>query len=142
MVRLSENFTLEELTYSDTARRLKIENRPGVKSIENLKQITLNVLQPLRTHLGSPILVTSGYRSATLNKMVGGVAQSQHRYGQAVDFIVPNKSPKVVFDYIKDHLIFDQLLFEYDSKGNKWIHVSYIHNGNNRKQAIYNYKSS
>lgn len=142
MVRLSENFTLEELTYSDTARRLKIENRPGVKSVENLKQLVNNVLQPLRTWLGSPVLITSGYRSAMLNKKVGGVAQSQHQFGCAADFIVPNKSPKVIFDFIKNHLDFDQLLFEYDSKGNRWIHVSYNPDGNNRKQAIYNYKSS
>lgn len=137
-LKLSENFTLNELIYSETAERLNIDNRPSVQVIENLRQLAINVLQPVRTHFGVPIHITSGFRSSTLNKAIGGVAQSQHQMGQAADFII-KKDAKEVFDFIKNHLIFDQLLFEYDSKDNRWFHVSYKHDLKNRNQAIYNY---
>lgn len=138
-MNLTENFTLNELVYSATAEKNKIDNRPSVQVIANLKSLCENVLQPLRNALGCPIVITSGFRCAVLNKKVGGQSNSQHLMGQAADLIVPRKDLKDVFNYIKSHLNYDQLLYEY-SKTDKWIHVSFRNDGHNRKQAIDNYK--
>lgn len=140
-MNLSQNFTLQELIYSDTANAYKINNTPSEPVINNLKALCLNVLQPLRNALGCPIIISSGFRCAVLNKKVGGTAASQHLYGQAADFIVPQKNLKDVFNYIKSHLPYDQLLFEYNSSGDRWIHVSYRADGKNRRRAIANYKA-
>ena len=139
-MNLTENFTLNELVYSTTAEKNKIDNRPSVQVIANLKSLCENVLQPLRNALGCPIVITSGFRCAKLNKLVDGASNSGHLYGQAADFIVPQKNLKDVFNYIKSHLPYDQLLYEYN-KTDKWIHVSYRNDGHNRKQAIDNYKA-
>lgn len=138
-MKLTENFTLNELVYSATAEKNKIDNRPSVQVIANLKSLCENVLQPLRNALGCPIVITSGFRCAVLNKKVGGQPNSQHLMGQAADLVVPQKNLKDVFNYIKSHLNYDQLLYEY-SKTDKWIHVSFRNDGHNRKQAIDNYK--
>lgn len=138
-MNLTENFTLNELIYSVTAEKNKIDNRPSVQVIANLKSLCENVLQPLRNALGCPIVITSGFRCAILNKKVGGQSNSQHLMGQAADLVVPQKNLKDVFNYIKSHLNYDQLLYEY-SKTDKWIHVSFRNDGHNRKQAIDNYK--
>lgn len=138
-MNLTENFTLNELIYSVTAEKNKIDNRPSVQVIANLKSLCENVLQPLRNALGCPIVITSGFRCAVLNKKVGGQSNSQHLMGQAADLVVPRKDLKDVFNYIKSHLNYDQLLYEY-SKTDKWIHVSFRNDGHNRMQAIDNYK--
>ena len=138
-MKLTENFTLNELVYSATAEKNKIDNRPSVQVVANLKALCENVLQPLRNALGCPIVITSGFRCAILNKKVGGQSNSQHLIGQAADLVVPQKNLKDVFNYIKSHLNYDQLLYEY-SKTDKWIHVSFRNDGHNRKQAIDNYK--
>lgn len=138
-MNLTENFTLNELIYSVTAEKNKIDNLPSVQVIANLKSLCENVLQPLRNALGCPIVITSGFRCAVLNKKVGGQSNSQHLMGQAADLVVPQKNLKDVFNYIKSHLNYDQLLYEY-SKTDKWIHVSFRNDGHNRKQAIDNYK--
>lgn len=138
-MNLTENFTLNELIYSVTAEKNKIDNRPSVQVIANLKSLCENVLQPLRNALGCPIVITSGFRCAVLNKKVGGQSNSQHLMGQAADLVVPQKNLKDVFNYIKSHLNYDQLLYEYN-KTDKWIHVSFRNDGHNRKQAIDNYK--
>lgn len=139
-MNLTQNFTINELTYSVTANANKIDNRPSIQVIANLKALCENVLQPLRDYLGCPVKVTSGFRCAVLNKKIGGTKNSQHLYGQAADFIVPQKNLKDVYNYIKLNLPYDQLLFEY-TKSDKWIHVSYRTDGHNRKQAIENYKA-
>lgn len=137
-MKLTENFTINEMTYSVTAMSNKIDNRPSVEVIANLKALCENVLQPLRNHLGCAIIVTSGYRCSELNKKIGGKPNSQHLKGQAADFVVPQKKLKEVFDYIKNNLPYDQLLYEYN-KTDKWIHVSFCSNKSNRHQAIDNY---
>ena len=139
-MKLTQNFTLNELVYSETATSHNIDNRPSVPVISNLQALCKNVLQPLREALGCPIIVTSGFRCAELNKRVDGAANSQHLYGQAADLVVPQKDLKEVFNYIKTKLPYDQLLYEY-SKTDRWIHVSYRTDGHNRKQAIDNYKA-
>lgn len=139
-MRLTQNFTLNELTYSVTANVNKIDNRPSVQVVANLKAVCENVLQPLRDNLGVPVIISSGFRCAELNKKIGGRPNSQHLTGQAVDFIVPQRNLKDVYNYIKHNLPYDQLLYEY-SPLDKWIHVSYRTDGHNRKQAFDNYRA-
>ena len=139
-MKLTSNFTLNELVYSVTAEANRIDNRPNVKVVANLKNLCETVLQPLRDYLGCPVIISSGFRCAELNKKVGGRPNSQHLLGEALDFVVPQRNLKEVFNYIKAHLPYDQLLFEY-SDTDKWIHVSYRNDGHNRMQAIDNYKA-
>lgn len=132
---LSKNFTLEELTYSDTAKRYRINNTPSPQVISNLKNLCENVLQPLRDYLGKPIRITSGYRSPEVNRRVGGAVdsqgrpKSQHVYGMASDIQVSGMTPKQICDTIdklvKDGKIkaYDQLIEEFGATG--WCHVSF-----------------
>jgi len=137
-MQLTKNFSVTELTYSVTASANNIDNRPSVDVVENLRLLCEKVLQPLRDKLGCPVLVTSGYRCRLLNEKIGGAKNSQHLYGQAADIVVPQRNLKDVFCFIKNNLIFDQLLYEKSHK-NCWIHVSYRKDGKNRRQAIDNY---
>lgn len=139
-MNLTKNFTIHELTYSVTAEANKIDNRPSVQVIANLKALCEKVLQPLRDYLRCSVIVTSGFRCAVLNKKIGSTVNSQHLTGQACDFIVPQKDLKDVYNYIKHNLPYDQLLYEYNKK-DKWIHVSYRSDGHNRKQAFDNYRA-
>lgn len=126
-------FTFKELTYSNTAIARSIDNTPKEDEIKALTALVDNVLDPLREWYGKPIIVNSAYRSVTLNKAVGGVSSSQHVKGQAADITAGSKAEnKKLFDYIKDHLEFDQLI---DEKNFSWVHVSFNKNGN-RKQVL------
>ncbi len=140
-MKLTDNFTLNELVYSVTAEANKIDNRPNVKVIANLQKLCEKVLQPLRDYLGCPVIVTSGFRCAELNKKIGGKPNSHHLMGYAADFVVPQRNLKDVFNWMKSNLPYDQLLFEYNSSGDIWIHVSYVKDSLNRRMAIDNYKA-
>jgi uncharacterized protein YcbK (DUF882 family) len=131
MTLITKHFTLEELTYSDIGIRNNIENIPNSEQIENLKQLTYNVLQPLRTHFDKPVVITSGFRNLRINTLVGGKTNSQHLKGEAVDFIIQSVPFSIIIDYIKNNLDFDQCINEY----NQWIHCSYSQN-RNRKQVF------
>lgn len=135
-MQLTKNFTISELTYSVTAEANNIDNRPGVAVVANLKAVCENVLQPLRDHFNKPVKITSGYRCLELNQKIGGKYNSQHLTGNAVDLIIPQVPLKEVYEYIRITLPYDQLLFETNKKGTQWIHVSYLPNGYNRKQAL------
>ena len=111
---------------------------PTAEHLQNLKELALNVFQPIRDHFKVPIHISSGYRSRILNNAVNGAAKSQHCSGQAIDIDVDGTSitNKQVFDYIKDNLDFDQLIFEFGTDKNPdWVHVSYSKD-NNRKQVL------
>jgi len=138
MVKLSRNFTLEELTASSTAKQKGIKNVPGTQEVACLTALAQNVLQPLRDWWGKPITIGSGYRCPELNKAVGGVQNSQHMKGQAVDLCIDGDMAKgrKWFEYIKSHLTFDQVIFEHNAKGTYWVHVSFDPFGCNRKQVI------
>lgn len=132
-MNLTPHFTLEELVYSETATRLRIDNclypsRPEHQHIiENLRALCVNVLEQLRTFAGCPIHINSGYRCPALNKAVGGVSNSKHIAGQAADIHLPSiEVGKKWFEYLKtiDH---GQLIWETNAKGVSWIHVSYSH---------------
>jgi zinc D-Ala-D-Ala carboxypeptidase len=130
-MRLSENFFLEEFLISQTANRLGIANTPNQTHINNLKALCDNLLQPLRNHVNSPIIITSGYRSPALNKAIGGSQNSQHSNGEAADFTVHGMSPIVTCRLIiKLKLPFDQLIHEFNS----WVHISY--SSRHRRQIL------
>lgn len=132
MMYLSTNFTLDELTNSQTAARLNINNEPDEATLERLKA-TCYGLEEVRKLLGDkPILISSGYRSAALNRIVGGQPQSQHLLGQAVDFTCPTFG--TVDDIVKaikaSDIQYDQVIREFD----KWVHISF--SDRNRKVAL------
>lgn len=133
-IMISKNFALDEFTKSKKAKELGISNEPDIDALMNIQQLVNNVLQPLRTGLGVPITVTSGYRSPALNQAIGGASNSQHMQGQAAD-IVSNDNARM-FNYIKNHLPYDQLIWEAGNDDQpKWVHVSYKTVGN-RKQIL------
>lgn len=138
-MRLSKNFSLAELTKSSTAARLGIDNTPNEEQIENLKHLTIKVLQPARDELG-PILVNSGYRSRELNSAVNGSSRSQHLTGNAADIeSLAGVSNYDLACWIRDNCEFDQLILEYYTPGDPssgWVHVSYVTDRPNRNEVL------
>lgn len=126
------NFTMSELLHSDTAKIYGINNIPSDPEVfDNMLTLILEVLQPLRNYIGKPIIITSGYRSIALNAKVGGVIDSQHVSGQAVDLIVYGLTVDEIIAKVKASGIrYDQLIHE-----GGWVHISYNTNGN-RMQYI------
>lgn len=140
-MKLSNNLDLGELTRSESAKRAGISNKPTAEHIENMKNLANNIFQPIREHFDVPIFISSGYRSKELNTKVGGSTTSQHSSGEAIDIDMDGSSSgvtnKEVFDFIKDNLDFDQLIWEFGSKKNPdWVHVSYESTGKQRKQIL------
>lgn len=133
-MKLSEHFTLEELTYSSTADSFNshvtsptemINNTPSRAEIEWLKYLCIYVLEPLRKKLGRPVYINSGYRCPKLNALVGGAFNSQHICGQAADLRVLSKTEASVFFFIlQGNKFVDQALYERKANGSQWIHVS------------------
>ena len=136
-MKLTKNFSLEEMYRSDTARQCGIDNKPQTEEVvENLRALCTEVLQPLRDHLGKPVVVSSGYRCKDLNKKVGGVENSQHLKGEAADIKVRDREELIdVMRYIMDETDFDQLIRE-KSGSTEWVHVSHKRNGNNRRMVL------
>ena len=130
IMRLSKNFTYEEFIRSSTAERMGIDNRPKTKEeekkvIENLRNLCLEVLQPLRDYVGAPVHINSGYRCPELNVAVGGVKNSQHCRGEACDIrIASPKQGREWAAWIEDNCRFDQMLLERNKNGGVWLHVS------------------
>lgn len=144
MKNISEHITYKSAIYSSTAERFSIDNTPSEVQLQNMRDLAENVFEPLRLGLGGfPMLISSFFRSRALNKRIGGAKNSQHlcNCGAAIDIdndAYPGlPSNKEIFDYIKDHLEFDQLLSEFpDNEGNpNWCHVSFS-KGKNRKQVL------
>lgn len=128
-----KHFTIKELSHSDTALAKGIDNFPTADAISNLTKLVDNVLDPLREKYGKPIRVSSGYRSAILNRSVNGATSSQHRLGEAADITTGSKDEnRRLFAIIKNELLFDQLI---DEKNFSWVHVSF-REGRNRKQVL------
>lgn len=137
-MRLTAHFTLAEFTRSESAKRHGVSNNPTPEHLQNIKVLCEKVLEPIRAKYG-PINISSGYRSKVLNHYIGGSLSSQHCEGKAADIDMDgmdSASNKEIFDYIKDNLDFDQLIFEFGTKdAPDWVHVSY--NGiKNRKQVL------
>lgn len=140
-MQLSKHLSLAEVVRSETAKRRGISNMPTDAHIANFKLLAEKVFEPIRTHFGKPIHISSGYRSEALNKAIGGSLTSQHCSGEAIDIDMDGSSNgvtnKMVFDYIKDNLNFDQLIFEFGTdSAPDWVHVSYESTGKQRKQIL------
>lgn len=126
-MKLSEHFSLGEFVRSSTAIKKGIDNMPGEEEVERLRQLCINVLEPLRRRFGV-IRITSGYRCYRLNDAVGGARTSQHMYGEAADIHVGNTEiGKKMYEFIFANLVFDQLLLEVRGKSNviHCLHISY-----------------
>ena len=139
---LSKNFSLEELTKSQTATRKGIDNTPSPEHQANLQSLCTAILQPIRDHFSQVVTVSSGYRSQELCLAIGSKTTSQHAKGEAADFEIFGVSNKELADYIHEHLDYDQLILEYwkESDPNSgWVHCSYSE-GNNRNQYLKAYK--
>lgn len=134
-MQLSKNLSLAEMIISSEAKRKGISNMPTEEHLANMKKLAINVFQPIRDHFKVPIHISSGYRSLALNKAIKGSKTSQHCTGEAIDIDMDGTSitNKQIFDYIKDNLVFDQLINEFDYS---WVHVSYNTNGTQRKQIL------
>ena len=132
--QITKNFTLEELSHSNTAVARGIENVPDVQQQLNLTVLAKRLLQPLRDIYNEPFIINSGFRSQETNKAIGGVPNSQHTKGQAADVQV--KDPrKLLAALLKSGLDFDQAILYQDGRNN-FLHMSY-NSGYNRKQVLY-----
>jgi zinc D-Ala-D-Ala carboxypeptidase len=142
-MKLSEHLDLSEVIRSDSAKRNGISNMPTGEHIANFMLLAEKIFEPIREHFGVPIHISSGYRSKELNAKIGGSATSQHCKGQAVDIDMDGSTNGVtnadVFNYIKDNLPFDQLIWEFGNEDNPdWVHVSYVEKP--RKQILKAFK--
>ena len=139
-MKLSNHLTLQEATKSATAIRKGIYNLPVDEHLAALVNTANKIFEPIRNHFNVPIGISSGYRSNALNDAVGGSKTSQHSKGEALDIdadIYGGITNKQIFDFVKDNLEFDQLIWEFgtDNEPN-WIHVSIKHYGEQRKQIL------
>lgn len=135
---ISKNFSLEELLASETAKQKGIKNVPTNAEVVALCALVFNVLQPLRDAMQEPIKIGSGYRCPALNKAVGGVWNSQHMKGEAVDLCIDGdkKKGRKWMTWIMENCDFDQIIWEHNAKGTYWVHVSFRTDGKNRRKVI------
>lgn len=137
-MNLSKSFTLNELTKSQEATRLGIDNTPNEEQILNLKLLCENLLQPIRDFYGMPLSVSSGYRSAALCEAIGSSSKSQHTKGQAADFEIFGVANKDLADFVVKNLDYDQCILEFwneNEPNSGWVHCSFNSSGN-RKQFL------
>ena len=128
-MKLSNNFSLSELTKSQTAVRKGINNEPGTAEIENLIHLAEAVLQPVREHFGKPVMISSGYRSPALCEAIGSSTKSQHARGEAADFEIHGVDNKELATWISKNTTFDQLILEFYNEGDPnsgWVHCSAV----------------
>ena len=143
-MQLSKNFSLPELTKSQTAERKDIDNTPSPEHQDNLKSLCEMILQPVRDHFSRVVSVSSGYRSKELCIAIGSKITSQHAKGQAADFEIYGLSNKELADWINENLDYDQLILEYwkeEDPNSGWVHCSFNLQGN-RKQYLKAYKEN
>ena len=142
-MKLSENFSLHEFTRSQTATRHNVENTPNDKQIFNLRNLCVNVLQPVRDYFLKPMIISSGFRSVELNIKIGSTIKSQHIQGMAADVEVLDVGNLELSNYIHNNLKYDQLILEFhnpEDLHSGWVHVSY-NAENNRHEYKEAYKN-
>ncbi len=139
---ISKHISEKEATKSVTALRLGIDNTPNGDAIINMKLLAEMVFEPLREWVGGPIKINSMYRSPALNEAIGGSSRSQHccKGGAAaidIDDIYGHKTNKEMFDWIRDNLSYDQMIYEFGNEENPdWVHVSYVSEDKNRNRIL------
>jgi hypothetical protein len=140
METISTHVLYSEVVHSDTAKRLGIDNTPNGGQTERIKTTAQKIFEPLRLALGVPIYISSCFRSEALNKAIGGAKNSQHMTGEAMDLDAEKyggTTNKAIFDYIKDNLEWDQLIWEGNSDVEPdWVHVSYSYKHPLRKEIL------
>ena len=139
MENISNNITYAEAIHSSTAKRKQIDNTPSPTQIEAMKLLAEKVFEPLRKWVDGPIKVNSFFRSSSLNEAIGGAASSQHCKGQAMDIddVYSRKSNAEMFNWIKENLDFDQMIWEFgDDENPDWVHVSYVSEESNRSRCL------
>ena len=137
-MKLTPNFTLSEMTKSDTALRLDMDNTPNAVQMENLKTLCEKVLQPVRDHFGKGVKVNSGFRHPQVNAAVGGSKTSDHCKGMAADIEIPGVANGDLAQWIVDNLEFRQVILEFYTPGvsdSGWVHVSF-NPEDNKKQVL------
>ena len=142
---ISKHISNKEGVYSRTATRLGIENKPDEKQLQNMVTVAEEIFEPLRMWVGGPIKINSFFRSPELNKAIGGSAKSQHCHGQAMDIddTFGRATNAEMFDFIKENLDFDQMIWEFGDDNNpNWVHVSYVSPTENRKRCLKAYKDN
>lgn len=145
MDKISNHITFRESINSYTAKRKGIENTPNEYEITNMYILAHKVFEPLRKWVGGPIKINSFFRSEELNKAIGGSSTSQHCQGRAMDIddVYGYKTNAEMFNYIKDNLDFDQLIWEFGTDDNPdWIHISYCSVDENRKRCLKAYREN
>jgi hypothetical protein len=143
-MQISKHLSLAEVSRSETAKRRGINNTPSGAHLENFKKLAENIFEPIREHFKVPIIISSGYRSKELNSAIGGSSTSQHCQGEAIDIDMDGTSitNAQIFHFIKDNLVFDQMIWEFGTDKNPdWVHVSYESTGKQRKQILKAVKS-
>lgn len=139
MERISKHITHKEAVHSNTALRLNLKNNPDDYQVSNMVGIATHVFEPLREYVGGPIKINSMFRSEELNTAIGGSSRSQHCEGRAIDLddTFGHKTNAEMFNYIKENLSFDQMIWEFgDSTNPNWVHVSYVSQEENRKKIL------
>ena len=137
-MKISDHISMKEALRSNTAQRLGINNMPDNETLVTMQVTAQHIFEPLRNHFNEPIYISSFYRSPELNKAIGGSTNSQHCKGEAIDIddVYSKATNADFFNYIKDRLDFDQLIWEFgDDKQPDWVHVSYSI-GNNRRRIL------
>ena len=137
-MKLSTNFSLSEMTKSQTATRKGINNEPSTAHVENLIHLAESVLQPVRDHFGKPVMISSGYRSPELCEAIGSSSKSQHARGEAADFEIMGVDNMQLAMWINKNTNFDQLILEFYEPGDPnsgWVHCSAVTEGP-RKQVL------
>ena len=138
-MRISKHISYKEATQSQTAVRKGINNDPDAYQLQNMQVLAEKVFEPLREHFGVPIAINSFFRSQKLNKAIGGAAGSQHTQGRAIDIddTLGGVSNKQMFDWIRENLDYDQLIWEFGNNTNPdWVHISYVSESENRKRVL------
>jgi len=140
---ISGHISYKESVYSRTATRLNINNEPNDQQMDNMSLIAEEVFEPLRMWVGGPVKINSFFRSPELNKAIGGSTKSQHCHGQAIDLddTFGRATNAEMFEFIKKHLNFDQMIWEFGNDDNpNWVHVSYVSEEKNRNRCLKAYK--
>ena len=135
-LNITAHFTIAEIENSTRAKELGIDNTMPSIYFGNAQNVARFILEPVRLHFGKPFSPSSWYRCKKLNDAVDGSVNSDHMIGAAVDFVVPGVSPLALAEYIRDNLIYDQLIYEV-RPNRKWVHASYKRD-NNRMQVSTN----
>tara|TARA_R100001460_G_scaffold83079_2_gene123985 strand:+ start:84 stop:542 length:459 start_codon:yes stop_codon:yes gene_type:complete len=138
-MRISKHISLREATHSATAKRRGIENTPNEEQLDAMYKVAEFIFEPLRLYVGGAIKINSFFRSPKVNKAIGGVSSSQHCKGQAIDIddVFDHKTNAEMFEYIRENLDFDQLIWEFgDSNNPNWLHVSYVSKAENRNRVL------